>query len=55
MPEFEDWSTLKERLAKEKADSKPQINLPPEMAEHVKIELEEILDDNEPVSVHDEL
>ena len=55
MPEFEDWSTLKERLANEKADSKPQINLPPEMAEHVKIELEEILDDNEPVTAHDEL
>lgn len=55
MPEFQDWSTLKERLANEKTQGKPQIVMPPEMAEHIQIELEEVLDEDEQVAVHDEL
>jgi len=56
MPEFEDWSTLKERLASEQGSvsGQPQIVLPPEMAEHVQIELEEVMDD-ETAAMHDEL
>lgn len=54
MPEFEDWSTLKERLAHESSEGNPQVVIPRGVVDVDSDEIE-ILGEAEPESVHDEL
>ena len=56
IPEFEDWSTLKERIANEKSEKNPQVVMPQELMDEELEEVEMLGEDSDmSANVHDEL